>query len=310
MSKIGLIDVDGHNFPNLALMKISAYHKNMGDTVEFVNYFDFYDKVYMSKVFTFTPDIETIIQSDNIIRGGTGYNINIILPKEIEEIQPDYSLYPKSKWYDTKTSYGFLTRGCIRNCSWCLVRRKEGDIKKVSDIERISNGNKRIVLMDNNFLASKDCIEELKKIIDLGYVIDFNQGLDARLVTYEIARFLSNVRWIKYIRFSYDTKEQFEPLLKAIENLNLWGVKNGKIFVYCMIRDFEDSYSRINYCKNIGIVPFAQPFRDFTKNQIIPQWQKDMARWCNDKALINSFDFKDYKPRVGFKCESYFYNNK
>lgn len=310
MSKIGLIDVDGHNFPNLALMKISAYHKNMGDTVEFVNYFDFYDKVYMSKVFTFTPDINTSIQSNDIVRGGTGYDINVILPKEIEEIQPDYSLYPISKWYDQKTSYGFITRGCIRNCSWCLVRKKEGELRTVSDIEIISNGNKRIVLMDNNILASKDCINTLKKIIELGYRVDFNQGLDARLVTEEIAYFLSKIKWIEYIRFSYDTKEQLDPLLRAIEKLNLYGVKNSKIFIYCLIQDFEDSLNRINSCKKLGIKPFAQPYRDFTPNQIIPQWQKDMARWCNDKALINSFDFKDYKPRVGFKCESYFYNNK
>lgn len=306
MAKIGLIDVDGHNFPNLALMKISAYHKCIGDNVEFVNYFDFYDKVYMSKVFTFTPDIKTIIQTDDVIRGGTGYDMGIELPKEIEEIQPDYSLYPQSKWYDTKTSYGFLTRGCIRNCSWCLVRKKEGDIRKVSDIETIANGNKRIVLMDNNFLASKDCIEELNKIIDLGYIVDFNQGLDARLVTYEIAHLLSKVKWIRYIRFSYDTKEQLEPLLKAIENLNSCGIKNRKIFVYCLIRDFNESYNRIRYCEKLGIIPFAQPYRDFTQNQIIPQWQKDMARWCNDKALLKSIDFKDYKPRKGFVCKRYF----
>ena len=109
---------------------------------------------------------------------------------------------------------------------------------------------------------------------------------------------------------AYDTKEQLNPLLSAIDMLNKYGIKNQRIFVYCLIRELEDSYKRINDAKKMGINPFAQPYRDFTPNQIIPQWQFDMARWCNDKALLKTIDFKYYKPRKGFKCSEYFNTNK
>ena len=109
--KIGLIDVDGHNFPNLALMRLSAFHKLRGDDVEWWDGFRHYDKVYMSKVFTFTPDMDTCINADEIVRGGTGYKDYGSLPKIVEQTFPDYTMY--QKW---ETAIGFLTRGCIRNC--------------------------------------------------------------------------------------------------------------------------------------------------------------------------------------------------
>ena len=304
--KIGLIDVDGHNFPNLALMKISAYHKAQDNDVEWADCFGQYDIVYMSKVFTFTPDYQFPINSKQIIKGGTGYDIHSKLQTEIENCNPDYFLYPVNDWYDRMTAYGFLTRGCIRNCKWCIVPEKEGKIKPHWNIERVLQGKKKAILMDNNILACDYGIEQLEKIANIGCKVDFNQGLDARLVTNEIARILSKIKWLRYIRFAYDTKQQLNSLLEAIEKLNKHGVKNSKIFCYCLIQDLEDSYNRINKAKEIKINPFAQPYRDFTPNQIIPKWQKDMARWCNNKALLKSFDFMDYEPRKGFKCGQYF----
>ena len=122
--KIGLIDVDGHNFPNLALMKLAAYHKAKGDSVEWYGIFDQYDIVYMAKVFTHTPDYTQVIaNADQIVKGGTGYDVHSRLPEEAEKITPDYTLYP---YIDRKTAYGFLTRGCIRNCPWCIVPKKRG----------------------------------------------------------------------------------------------------------------------------------------------------------------------------------------
>ena len=302
--KIGLIAADGHNFPNLALMKISRFHKAKGDFVEWVNYFERYDKVYMSKVFTFTPDIYTVIQADEIIRGGTGYDATIRLPLLIEECDPDYSLYP-----NFPHALGFITRGCIRKCSWCIVPKKEGEIKPYRHIEDILQDRKSAILLDNNILSHNVyAISELQKIIDLKIKVDFNQGLDARLLTDESAKLLSKIKWIQYIRFAYDTKEQLTPLLQAIELLNKYGVKNSKIFAYCLLRELEDSYERINRAKELKITPFAQPYRDFTSRQIIPQWQLDMARWCNDKAIFKICDFKDYNPRKGFYCREYFNN--
>ena len=156
--KIGLIDVDGHNFPNLPLMKISAYHKQCGDKVEWVNLFEHYDRVYMSKVFTFTPDFEYCINADEIIKGGTGYDLHNKLPTEIENIYPDYSIYP-----EYNEAYGFLTRGCPRNCDFCIVGTKEGLCsRKVANLDYFWNGQKVIKLLDPNLLACKEHIDLLQ----------------------------------------------------------------------------------------------------------------------------------------------------
>ena len=186
--KIGLLDIDGHNgFPNLALMRISAYFKQQGDTVEFVNHFERYDRVYKSKVFTFTPDDNHVLQCDEVVKGGTGYKMYNEL--FCDDTEPDYSLYPKRIH-----AYGFLTRGCIRNCSWCIVPKKEGNIRPYRDIETILQGRKSAILLDNNVLASDFGIRQIEKIVDLKCKVDFNQGLDCRLVTDEIAKLLSKVK--------------------------------------------------------------------------------------------------------------------
>ncbi|MDR1338537.1 MAG: radical SAM protein, partial [Prevotellaceae bacterium] len=179
--RVGLIAADGHNFPNLALMKIASYHKLRGDTVEWVNYFERYEKVYIAKVFTFTPDIQTVIQADEVERGGIGYDARKKLPEEIDGMEPDYLIYPVCEWYDGKTAYGFLTRGCIRKCPWCIVPKKEGKISSYRDIEVVFQGRNSAILMDNNILASDFGLQQIEKIVRLGCTVDFNQGLDARL---------------------------------------------------------------------------------------------------------------------------------
>jgi len=299
--KIGLIDVDSHHFPNLALMKISAYHKKRGDTVEWANHWDRYDRVYCSKIFTYTPDVLTVIQSPEIIKGGTGYNLNDDLFCDC--VVPDYSLYP-----NLHEAYGFLTRGCIRQCSWCVVPRKEGVIRAYCDIETVLQGRNRAVLLDNNVLASNFGLEQIENIVKLQCSVDFNQGLDARLVTDDVAKILSKVKWLRYIRFAMDTEMQIRPLLSALEKLNRHGIKNYKIFVYTLLRELHDSYHRINLLKQLGVIPFAQPFRRLDVNSKIPQWQCDMARYTNRTAILKSIDFKEFRPRHGFKCAEYFQN--
>ncbi|KAA6344032.1 hypothetical protein EZS27_008331 [termite gut metagenome] len=216
--RIGLIDVDGHHFPNFALMKIANFHKTAGDTVEWVNYLKHYDKVYQSKVFTFTSDIQTPVQADESLKGGTRYKMYGEL--FCEDMEPEYFLYPQYP-----AAYGFLTRGCIRRCRWCIVPEKEGGIRPYRDIETVLQGRKTAILMDNNVLASNHGLKQLEKIIDLKCKVDFNQGLDNRLVTDEIAKMLSKIKWIRYIRFAYDTVRSVEPLLSATEKLNRYGVK-------------------------------------------------------------------------------------
>jgi len=303
---IGLIAVDSH-YPNLALMKISAYHKEIGDSVEWYNPFDRYDKVYMAKVFSFTPDFgQWITNAASIERGGTGYDIKSKLPDSVDRSVPDYNLYN----VDEKTAYGFLTRGCPNRCKWCVVPEKEGKIAPYMDIEEIAvNGRNNIVLMDNNVLASEYGLDQIEKIIKMGLKVDFNQGLDARLVTEDVAKLLAKVKWIKRIRFGCDTPGQIAECERATALIDKYGYK-GEYFFYCiLLDDFHESFNRVNHWRVKGqrYLPHAQPYMDLNNpKQVIPLWKKDLARWCDKKQTFRSCEFKDYEPRKGFKCNQYF----
>ena len=301
--KIGLISVDGFNYPNLALMKISAYHKNKGDKVEWIDFRHHYDFIYRSKIFSFTPEKYSFTGNGHVFTGGTGYNMDV-LPDYIDRLYPDYSIYPQFT-----QAYGFITRGCPNKCSWCIVPQKEGGICAYMDIQEIAGDRKNVILMDNNILASDYGLQQIEKAIRLKLKLDFNQGLDARLINNEIAGLLSRIRWYKPLRLACDSAAMKEPVKKAVELLRKHNCTPKNYFVYVLLRELNDSYDRINFCKNLGLDAFAQPFRDFTPNQIIPGWQKDMARYTNLKWLYKTIDFKDYQPRKGFKCSQYFEDN-
>lgn len=311
--RIGLIDVDADRYPNLALMKLSAWHKRQGDTVEWVEpmYWD-YDRVYMSKIFNFTPDPRRVFPCE-VIRGGTGYDIRSALPADIDRMQPDYSIYPQ---VDARTAYGFLTRGCPNQCRWCVVPRKEGDIRPYMDVDEIAvEGRRRLILMDNNILACDYGVSQLEKIADRGYRVDFNQALDARRVTPDIAGLLARIRWIDYIRFGCDTTAQIGECERAIDLIRRHGFK-GRFFLYCMLGDdFRESFARIDHWRRKDsrrIHPFAQPYRDPFRAEAaadaVPQWQKDLAHWTNRRPLYAACDFRDFTPRKDFVCREYFNN--
>lgn len=303
---IGLLAVDS-NYPNLALMKLSAAHKANGDNVDWYNPFDSYDIVYLSKIFSFTDDYpHPIVNAQLVKRGGTGYDYTTTLSAEIDSLQPDYSLYPS---IDNRTAYGFLTRGCVRHCKWCIVPKKEGFIKPYMDIEQIAvNGRDKVVLMDNNVLAIDYGLQQIEKIVKLGIHVDFNQGLDARLVTEEVAQLLAKTKWIKRIRLACDTPAQIAECDKAIDRIDKYGYK-GEYLIYCiLLDDINECYERVIHWRNRGsrFLPFCQPYRDLTKPNVIPKWQKDMATWANKKQLFCTCDFRDYQPRKNFKCNKYF----
>lgn len=310
MATIGLIDVDHHSgFPNLALMKISAWHKGLGDTVEWYTPFGSYDKVYMAKVFTYTPDYGYVISNaGEVVRGGTGYDYRITLPDEMDRQYPDYDLYR----IDKNLAYGFLTRGCINRCGWCIVPKKEGRIRPYMDIEEVCRGRKMAILMDNNILACDYGLEQMEKIARLGIRVDFNQAMDARLVTEEVADLICRVKWIQYIRFGCDTTAQIEPCRRAVDMI-LKRKPHQDMFMYTMLHgDIRECYNRItfwreNYHRNVACQ--SQPMLDFTPNCLdkVPQWQKDMASWSNKKQIYKTCDFKEFSPRKGFKCKEYFY---
>lgn len=337
--RIGLIDIDNSGrkkkfgstiYPNLALAKIAAWHKKQGDEVLWYDPLlsGECDKVYMSKIFNFSPDYSYPVKAKEIIRGGTGFALTATLPQEIDDMQPDFSIYPE---VPTDTSYGFLTRGCPNKCPWCVVPRKEGAIRPYWDIERIANGKNKIVLMDNNILAAGEYAHrQLQIIADKGYYIDFNQALDARLVTPQFAKELAACKWISRIRFGCDTTAQIKDCINAMDLLEHYGFSK-EYFLYTMIggkkgknesenewhsRLFTENYDRIIFWKTEltkhrahrgghNAYPFAQPFRDPDIKNEPPLWQKDLARYCNKKQIFYTTSFADFSPRKGFKCQEY-----
>lgn len=285
---IGLIDVDGHNFPNLALMKISAWHKKQKDTVEFADMFSHYDIIYKSKVFSWTADNNTAYDCNKYIEGGTGYNYNHTLKCSINEICPDYSLY------NCKHAYGFLTRGCPNNCSWCIVPKKEGDIRPESDIESFLSGKSSAILMDNNVLASDYGIKQIEKIIKLKIKVDFNQGLDARLIDNDIAKLLSQVKWLSPLRLACDSQAMKEHVKKAVELLRKHNCTPKNYFVYTLVKDTEEALDRVMFLKSLNCDPFAQAYRDF-KNTEPCYEQKRFCRWVNHKATFKTVNWENYQ---------------
>lgn len=288
--RIGLHDSDNTGFPNYALMKISAWHKERGDIVEWWNPLLPYDKVYSSKVFTFTP--ENPYLPGNTVRGGTGYGIMDELPDEIDAMFPDYSIYP-----NCDHAIGFLTRGCIRKCPWCIVPKKEGQIRPYRTWQEIKRPDSRdIVFMDNNVLACDFGREQIMDMIGKNVRVDFNQGLDARLIDDEVAKMLSRLKWIRYIRMSADTDAMLDVVLTAIDRLGKYGVKPYRIFVYVLVQDIESAERRVIKLRDIGANTFAQPYRDFTTNAEPPKEQRQLARWVNHKAIFKTVrTFEEYR---------------
>lgn len=289
--KIGLIDVDGHNFPNLALMKLSAWHKLQGDMVDWWNGLEAYDKVYMAKVFdkTYTQDMVHCIQADEIVLGGTGYGLENKLPEQIEHTYPDYSLYNVKD-----TAYGFLTRGCPRGCEFCIVGKKEGlKSVKVADLKEFFNGQKEIKLLDPNLLACKDSNELLKQLVDSKAWVDFTQGLDIRLMNEERARLLNQMKvkmlhfaWDNYEFKTYDKLKNIRPFLKYdYRKLTVYVLVN---FNTTIEQDLERIYklSELNYSPYIMIYDKPHAPREILK----------MQRWVNSKQIFAQCErFEDYK---------------
>lgn len=289
--RIALHDADGQtDFPNYALMKISAWHKAQGDQVEWWTPLMTYDKVYSSKVFTFTP--ENPYLPPDTIKGGTGYGLYNDLPDEIDAMFPDYSIYPQVDY-----AIGFLTRGCIRHCPWCVVPKKEGKIRAYRTWREIKRPDSRnIVFMDNNVLACQHGIEQMRDMIGQDVRIDFNQGLDARLIDDDVAGTLSRLKWIRHIRMSCDTDAMLDTVLKAIRRLEQHGVKPYRVFVYLLVQDIASAERRAIALRDVGADVFAQPYRDFNTNAEPPDDQKHFARWVNMKAIFKSVkSFKDYR---------------
>lgn len=289
---VGLHDSDHSRFPNLPLMKLSAWHKSQGHDVEHFIALKAanYDVIYSSKVFSWT-EIDPYLP-DTAIRGGTGYGNPAELAPEIEHILPDYSLYP-----DFRASLGFATRGCVRSCPWCVAPAKEGAIRAHAEIREFLRPDSRdVILMDNNILAHSHGIAQLEYSIGAGLRIDCNQGLDARLIAADaaLARLLAKVHWLKGPRLACDHKSQMEAVKKAVTAIRKYSGKKGAFSCYVLVKDIEDALERVEFLRGLGVDPFAQPYREPSSRKEPAKDLKYFARWVNHKAIFKSVAWEDY----------------
>lgn len=256
------------------------------------------DRVYMSKVFTFTPDYPHPVNAGEIIKGGTGYYYpdgGSGLPEEVEHIYPDYSLYPS---LTKDMAYGFLTRGCPRECGFCIVGKKEGACsRKVADLSEFWKGQKKIVLMDPNMFACRDWRDLSQQLIDSGAWVDFSQGCDIRLMTPEKVYMLQQMK-IERIHFAWDNyqnRDMIVPKFREFKKLTGWDKRKMGVYVLCNFNStFEQDLERVYTLRDLGYSPYIMIF----DKQHIPRGHdlRRLQRWVNSRIAFEAEkDFKNYK---------------
>ncbi len=292
--RVGLIDVDSHNFPNLALMKLSAWHKKQGDDVEMLFPMKEYDRVYMAKVFDYTPDYETVIRCKDIVRGGAGYDHQSVLSPEAERACPDYSLYGIKD-----VAYGYLSRGCPRNCPYCIVSDMEGTKStKVADLGEFWNGEKVIKLMDPNLLACPDKKALLQQLVDSRAWIDAVQGFDIRLADDDDMKLIGSMK-IKMLHFAWDRPMGEKVVLKKLKRFKeLTDIPMRQTRVYVLTNyetGFDYDLYRIYTLRDMGYDPFVMIY----EKHELPRGHRlrRLQRWVNNKFIWHSGKverFEDY----------------
>lgn len=310
--KIGLIDVDGHHFPNLALMRISAYHKAKGDEVEWwLGDLWYYDKVYMSKIFSnaYSPDVEEPWNCGEVIKGGTGYCItlgedgkehfdqskNVELPEKMERMFPDYSIYPQFDFAVAMTS-----RGCPRGCSFCHVAAKEGRCsRKVADVSDFWNGQKEIQSLDPNITACRDKHELFQQYAETKAKVCFNQGLDIRMITDQDIDDLNRIRLTK-VHFAWDNpKDDLAGKFAEYAKGARWKPHGRFGTVYCLTNfnsTMEENLYRIYTLRDLGYDPYVMIYN----KPSAPREVRLLQRWCNNKIIFRAEpDFRKYDYRRG-----------
>lgn len=285
--KIGLINIDS-KYPNLALMKISTWHKQNGDNVKFWNAFESFDKIYASKIFKDTP---TPYLPKDAIKGGSGFDLQIQLPFEIEHIYPDYSLF------NIDYAMGYYTRGCINNCPFCIVPKKEGPLHLHSELSEFWNGQSHLMLLDNALTDSNHCTDLFDYIIDQKIKLNLLQGFNIRTITSEIAQQISQIKlWHnKQWKISWDNIKEEKHILKGINILNKAGIKNYQIMCYVLVgynSSFKEDLYRVNLLDKMGIDPFVMMY------QPTPELRR-FTKWCNRVQIRHSCSYEEFNKAKG-----------
>ena len=296
--KIGLIDVDSHNWPNLCLMKLSAYHKAQVDSVEWWTPEGRYDRVYKSRVFTdaYSKDTFAATNAGEVICGGTGYGPGPDLPDAVEHTRPDYTLYPQFP----DTAYGFLSRGCPRNCGFCIVSGKEGRRSvQVADLSEFWDGQKEIKLLDANLLACPDHEKMILQLAESRAYVDFTQGLDIRLITPDNVALLNKVR-TKAVHFAWDNPDiDLTPYFRRfLELTNIHSVRRRRVYVLTNYAStHEQDLYRVETLRGMGYEPYVMIY----DRPSAPPITRQLQRWVNNKRIFHTVpDFANYIPgRLG-----------
>ena len=289
--KIALLDVDS-KIPNLALMKISRYHKQKGDEVE--HYMplahSLYDKIYASKIFNFSDGSD--IQPD-MITGGTGIDLKISLPNEIEEMDPDYS------FYNYPHNIGFAQRGCRFSCSFCVVPQKEGKPKSVNTIAKLwtQRSSNFLILLDNDFFGNPEWADRIREIKELDLKVNFSQGLNIRIISKKQAEALASVKFrninnnCSQVTFAWDQIDDEKVIKRGFQRVVDAGIKPYQMQFYVLIgydTTPEEDMHRVMMLKDWGCDPFVMPY-----DKSDP-YQKKFVRWVNRRAIFHSCSFEDY----------------
>ena len=298
--RVGLVDVDGHNFPNLVLMKLSAWHKRQGDSVHLLhpddvllggNLFGGYDKLYAACVFSESREITRRLITIGVEVGGTGSGEARVLPPEIENIRPDYSLYGIRN-----IAYGFLTRGCPRACPFCIVADKEGRTsRKVADLRSFWDRERHIKLLDPNLLAAREHMKLLGQLAASGAWVDFTQGLDARLLTEENIA-LINACKVKMIHFAWDNpRDESVPRMLQMfaEKSTVTDYRKRKVYVLTNYwSTHAEDLRRVYWLRDNGYDPYVMIY----DKPHAPKETRQLQRWTNNKIIFRSCKrFEDYR---------------